>query len=270
METEVINILEMPTVDTSETAIPMDKAEEKVASGSGEMITKNGYMDILKDRKVKELEFIIKNSVEEETNRDKTLARLQIARDNNLTQAEKQFDDQLAKAKENYMNQVTQIKNAKIEELKKVESLYTQNSTKVQNDFKTKDMGYSSKSEEVRKEISRLEAAKLVKEEVKQQKEGAKIEVTSGKTLFEYIDRNKTLDGVVMQLSFIDALSTYIKALEKGVPFGVEQRIQDYLLKVALEDKDVDGEMLEPVIRNKKINELKSAYDSIIEYKQKR
>jgi len=250
-----------------EKSIPLSQAEKGLEQNS-KLISKTDYIDILKAKRYTDLEHAMQamtNSVDANT---KQLDQLSLEKKNKISSIEEGMNAELMKVKAEYTAKVKKIRDSKIQEIGVVTGKFNNDEKLLKQKHLEEKTHYAKKIEDLNKELANLDVAKQMKNEIKV-KSNLTVEISSSKALFEYIERTKSLDNVILTMNLTETLGIYIKALKEAVPFGVEDRIVKYLLQVAKSDKDIDEDMLFVQIKSKNIRELTQTYNAIVQYKKK-
>lgn len=160
------------------------------------------------------------------------------------------------KEKKKSVDLLEQERGLKLAELNRK---YNEKRVGIENFFGTKieEIGKMVTAKE--SEIALIEKIAALEKRVKVEKKRATriITISDTKNLKKHIRDTKNLSNVIMKLSLVNSFELYIDSLKKDWNYGVKKRIKDYLLKVAFDNKDIDYDNFEIVVKNANTLELK-------------
>lgn len=171
---------------------------------------------------------------------------------NNIKVEIKELDNKKSLVLKSKRNEIDIIEKQRAKELAKINEKFDERRVSVEN-RRNKELADIKKMVIVKnKEIEMIDKLeKIALTAKKKQKEQMKLVVINDiRGLKRHINEYKHINNVMMKLSLVDSLKMFHEAKTKKYNYGVLKRIKDYTLKVAYENKSIDYNAFEDVIKS--------------------
>lgn len=240
------------------------KDAQKFKTKEGKYISQKQYFQILREDKLKEINSLVTDSVKQDARHEKSKNSLIGLKNKEKAAVEVAIENEKDSERKRFKALMKKLDASKSKQLKGIEKFYASKLQKVDEQKVLSQLDVDKKSLSLKKELEKINAMeKLAVKQSKLKKQGVhltadgSIKLNGVGNVITYIDKNKTLNGVLLSTGLLDTLKIYKYCLENSWSYSIEKRIITYMLNVASKNKAIDYGLFKEMIENRDIYEIK-------------